>query len=294
LTVTVNGVQAGAANSNAVQQWLTHEKTRAWYCSAWIGGNPLTSITHQSAALQKHPMFWQQATPSITNFNATQQAGLQQWASNLGLVFQPYASDTYTPWCTGRGSLRNQQGTGETTRGFVGQLNGWECDYLITGDKRVANSVIQNGYTFLTRHLSWRDSATGACLITSAQLQGRQQLSGESSPAIGSAAYFPSVFHNRNLDASGNNVNSNNYANFEMSHQPCAPLMPFMLRPSPVFIEIAQKIAVFNHTFGTSTGELNSTITAWRGACAIPGSHVSSPQIRRRVRWRGRPACAPS
>jgi hypothetical protein len=237
-TVAVNGATIATVNSSAAPN-ATHRNFRAWYCSAWIGGDPGTWVTHDTTYLQAVPFLWKAARAMTSNYT-TALAGTK-WQG----VAQPYASDAYAPWAYGRYLVSNMGGTGEDSRGQIGTLTGWESDYVCSGDKNVAKAVVQSSLCLHTYNVNYRDSSTGIC-PTSTQMQGRSR----------NASTWPEISYNSGAEPQA----------FEAAHQPSGPLIAFLCRPSPCFIELAQKIFVWNHT-ETTNGQHSWAQGRARGWC---------------------------
>lgn len=218
--VTVNGVAAVTANGNAAPEG-NHAFARAWYASAWVGGNPGMRVTQAHADLQKHPLL----------FKCDQTATFDMTA---------YAADAYAPWSTGRHRASGMSAGGDHPS--IGPLPQWESRALQSGDARAWNAVEVSSLAVLGYNINYRDAATGLVPCAS-QLVKRTQVSSE--------ANFPGA----GADAMG----------WETAHSPAAGLMAFIARPSPVFIELAQKITVWNATrFGQSTN-----LSGWTGAVSL-------------------------
>jgi hypothetical protein len=131
-----------------------------------------------------------------------------------------YASDAYSPWSTGRQRASGMGAGGDHPS--IGPLPRWEAQYVQTGDANARRAVIANALAILTYNVNFRDAATGLPPTFDA-LAGRSFQSG-----------FP------------NNGNANDAFEWEVAHHPAAGLVAFLCRPSPAFIEIAQKVAVWN------------------------------------------------
>jgi hypothetical protein len=143
-----------------------------------------------------------------------------------------YANDSYAPWSAGRQRPVGMGAGGDHPS--IGPLPQWEARFLQTGDPRAARAVEAQALAVLGFNVNYRDSQTGL-VPTFTQLVGRSQQSN-----------WP------------NQRNASDAMCWEVAHHPAAGLMAFACRPSPVFIEIAQKIAVWNGTWstwgGTATG----------------------------------------
>ncbi len=136
-----------------------------------------------------------------------------------------YAGDTYTPWSTGRQRGTNMGAGGDHPS--IGPLPQWESRALQSGDARAWRATEVSALACLGYGINYRDSATGL-VPTFAQLSGKSQQSN-----------WPVQF--------GPNSNME----WKDSHHPAAGLMAFIGRPTPVFIELAQKVAVWNGTWST-------------------------------------------
>lgn len=139
-----------------------------------------------------------------------------------------YASDTYTPWGNLRQSAVGMGGAGD--HDFIGPLPKWDAHALQSGDYRAWNATEQNTLAVLGFNVNYRDSGTGL-VPTATQLATKSQQSNW--PSQGSEG-GPMIW--------------------ELAHHPAAGLMAFISRPSPVFIEIAQKVSVWNCTWSTGYG----------------------------------------
>src|SRR5262249_38411374 len=87
---------------------------------------------------------------------------------------------------------------------------------------------IASALAVLTYNINYRDAGTGL-VPTFDQLAGKNQQGG-GWPSIGTEP------------------------GWEVAHHPAAGLTAFLCHPSPVFIEIAQKIAVWNGTWSSNDG----------------------------------------
>lgn len=233
-TVAVNGVDITSGGVNSSRPWhigqgtpstqTTHEAFRAWYCSGWIGGDPGITVTHDTASLQSHPLFFEPSAASSYDFASYVPAGSSfKTGTSQTPVSQTYGSDTYGPWASGRHRYNGMGGTGDSVT--IAYLPQWECSYIQTGSKHVANAVIQSGLSLLTFPIQYRD--TGGAVPTITQM-GSKTLSNTSGiPYVG----WPFA----NYD----------YYMWDYAHCPAVGLVAFLCRPSPCFIELAQKAAMF-------------------------------------------------
>lgn len=204
----------------------THQAFRAWYCDDWVGGDPEVRITHAPAALQAHPLLY----------------ACDQPARNLSA----YGGDRYQPWSPGRHRATNMGATGDHPS--IGPLPLWEACYLQSGDPAAAGAVVANALAVLGYNINYRDASSGF-VPDAQQLAGRSQQNGANS-----AGHWP-----RQGGTSGP-------MEWELAHHPAAGLLAFACQASPVFIEIAQKIAVFNGTFSTSVAGFGISLDDDSGA----------------------------
>ena len=157
-----------------------------------------------------------------------------------------YASDAYSPWSTGRQRATGMGGTGD--HDSIGPLPKWEARALQSGDHRAWQATEVSALAVLGYNVNYRDRATGL-VPTITELAGKSQQSNWPSQSNGSDAM-----------------------QWKTSHHPAAGLMAFIGRPSPVFIEIAQKVAAWNGTWSTYDGSPSGATTGvfvrayeWRG-----------------------------
>lgn len=142
-----------------------------------------------------------------------------------------YATDAYTPWSTGRQRASSMGAGGD--HASIGPLPQWEAHFLQSGDYRAAKAVKASALALLGYSINYRDTTTGLP-PTFTELVGKSMQSN-----------WPSQAYDGTMG-------------FEVAHHPAAGLMAFVCRPSPVFIELAQKISVTVGTWsqygGTTTG----------------------------------------
>jgi hypothetical protein len=224
-TVKVNGATIATVSSptasmvapNSIKNGVYlggHEMFRAWYCSTWVGLDPGMDVTHDTAYLQAHPWFWKQGIANNENM-ATKYA-------------QSY--DTYVPWATCRLRTPGMDAGGGDQE--IGPLTTTNSDYIITGSKFAARASIA---TALGRHsvvFGWRHD--DGVVPTPAQAAGKNT-------SLGTWPATP-----------GNNDVQPRWG-ADGSHVPASTLVPFLCRPSPCFIELAQKEAIWHHTNFSST-----------------------------------------
>ena len=209
--VSVNGAPVATVQS-AGRRGGTHQPFRAWYASSWVGGDPGIDVTHDTASMQAHPLFF------------------KIWKSGGSMA--GYAADAYQPWGVGRHPASNMGGGGDAAQ--LGPLPKWEVQYLQTGDNQVRRAVIASALSVLSFNVNYRDSGTGL-VPTFDQLANKNQQQVGSDPSR--------AWPNNGAEPA-----------WEQAHHPAAGLMAFMCRPSPAFIEIAQKIAVWNGTITSDDG----------------------------------------
>lgn len=213
----------------------THQPFRAWYCKGWVGGDPGVRATQRHQDLQRHPLFWKMD---------------KDCAADLKI----YASDTYMPWGTGRHRATNMGGGGD--HDSIGPLTKWDALALQSGDYRAWNASEQNALALLTYNVNYRDSVTGMVpdhnrMPSKAQLGGAQNWPVSESYSSGATALF------------------------EQAHHPAGGLMAFIARPSPVYIETAQKIGTWNATANSSPGILALFPAATVGVTDVTGMNYA-------------------
>jgi len=140
-----------------------------------------------------------------------------------------YASDAYTPFSHQRHAPFNMGGTGDNK--WIGHLPQWETRYIQTGDKRAARASINSALAVLTYAVNYRDSTTG--LVPTFTQIGSKSRNASTWPQASNGSSDPAVW--------------------EIGHAPAAGLVAFLCRPSPCFIEIAQKVAVWTETWTDPT-----------------------------------------
>jgi hypothetical protein len=214
-TVKVNGATIATQNDPTPGTYLgnttyaagTHEAFRAWYCSTWVGLDPGIEVTHDTASMQAHPIFYRPARASSVNLQAT------------------YENDAYEPWSYERQRGANMGAPGDGD-GSIGYLPLWDAQYLQSGSKFARRAVIANALAALSYTINYRDATTK--LVPTPNQVGSKIRSDNSWPHL-----------------------DNNYPSWKTSHSPNVGLMAFLCRPSPCFIEIAQKASIWNTTWFT-------------------------------------------
>lgn len=236
-TVSINGGgPIVTVSSSGMPVEAVHSPFRAWYAKGWVGGDTGLRVTQGHTDLQKHPLL----------FKCDQGATFDMAA---------YAADTYTPWSSGR-----QRPTGMGSGGdhpSIGPLPQWESRALQSGDFRAWNATEVSTLAVLGYGVNYRDSATG---LPPTFTQLKVNNVSQNGYSAGNAKYWPGTAYNGTLG-------------WEVAHQPAAGLMAFIARPSPVFIELAQKIAVENGTYSVTTG----------GPVTTTGVFANNYQVRGRA-----------
>lgn len=219
-TVSVNGNTIATVSSPAAAMALPnsrrpgtyaggHESFRAWYCSTWVGGDPGIEITHDSATLQNHPWFFRAAEASTEDLQAKYSR----------------AYDTYVPWAVGRLRMPGMDGTGDDEE--IALFTECQTDYFLSGNAYARRAVIASGLACLSAGYNWRH--TNGQVPSQAQVATKNTTNGRW-PLLSTEPRW-----------GGSNT-------ADGSHIPAIALVPFLCRPSPCFIEIAQKEFVWNHT----------------------------------------------
>jgi hypothetical protein len=138
---------------------------------------------------------------------------------------QTYAADQYKPWGTARQRPVYMGAGGD--HDSIGPLPKWEAHFLQSGDPRAANAVEASALAVLGYNINYRSSSSGL-VPNFSEVTGRSLQNN-----------WPSQW------------NSAEAMTWEVAHHPAAGLMAFICRPSPVFIEIAQKVALWNGLWST-------------------------------------------
>jgi len=218
----------------------------AYTAAVSVNGAQLATVQTSAAPGGTHQAFrawfasgWIGGDPGI---DVTHDVGSMQahplffrvWKSGGSMA--TYASDAYQPWGVGRHPASNMGGGGDSA--FIGPLPQWEVRYLQSGDNQVRRAVIASALSVLSFNVNYRDSGTGL-VPTFDQLANKNQQMVGSDPTRA----WP---------------NNSPEPAWEVAHHPAAGLMAFMCRPSPAFIEIAQKIAVWNGTWSSDNGTFST------------------------------------
>ena len=199
--------------------------------SVVVNGSTIATVSSSAGPGGTHQAFrawyastWAGGDPGVevTHDTASMQAHpmMQKiWKSTDQNLQAIYQGDIYEPWSTERLNVPNMGGTGDHPA--IGSFTQWDTRYLQAGDKYVRRSVIANALAALTCNINWRDTATG--LVPTFTEIGNKEFQHGTWPGIGSEPAW------------------------EHAHSPAVGLMAFMCRPSPCFIEVAQKAAVWQH-----------------------------------------------
>ena len=235
-----------------------------------VNGTQVTSVNSNGGPEGTHAglrawyaSYWVGGDPGlrVTQLHTDLQQHPLFWkmARNSTADLSGYAGDNYVPWGAGRHRGVNMGGTGDHPS--IGFLTLWDAQFLQSGDARVAKASEANALAILGYNINYRDSVSG--LVPDAAVLKRKSQTG----------YF------KNWPRLSN---PQERMTWEVAHHPAAGLMAFVCRPSPVYIEIAQKIAVWNATYGAdSTG-----LSGWQGTWPdtdYTGVFSSGYQIRGRA-----------
>jgi hypothetical protein len=218
-----------------------------------INGRPAASISNSAAPGGSHAAFrsvyargWVGGDPGLRAAQAV--ADLQKHPllfkcdQNGSVDMAGYTADAYVPWGAGRQRGAGMGGGGD--HASIGPLPQWEAHYLQSGDMRAAGAVEASALAVLGFNINYRNVATGR-VPTFAEIGTRGQ--------SGAPQLWPSE------------VGDGNTLTWETAHSPAVGLMAFAVRPSPVYIELAQKVAVWNGTWsGNATPNWTSgTLGYW-------------------------------
>ncbi len=207
-----------------------------------VNGAPLATVQSANGPGGTHQAFrawfasgWVGGDPGIdvTHDIASMQAHplfFKVWKSGGSMT--QYAADQYRPWGVGRHPASGMGGAGDSA--FIGPLPQWEVHYLQTGDNQARRAVLASAMSVLSFNVNYRDAGTGL-VPNFDQLANKNQQEVGNDPA--------KAWPNNGVEPA-----------WEVAHHPAAGLMAFMCRPSPTFIEIAQKIAVWNGTWSSYDG----------------------------------------
>lgn len=208
-----------------------------------VNGSAVTTVNGNGGPEGSHTAFrgwyasaWVGANPGIRAHQST--ADLQNhpllWrmATAGSASMAGYASDAYVPWTTGRQRAAAMGGPGDHES--IGPLPLWEAQWLQTGDYRAARAVETSALAVLGYNIGFRNAATGTVPLPS-EVAGKD---------IGPLNNWPTQ------------TNGGELMTWDFSHQPAVGLAAFLVRPSPVYIELAQKAALWTGLF--SNGQLGT------------------------------------
>ena len=226
-TVSINGGAAIATvNAADMPTEAAHSAFRGWYAPGWVGaGSPGLRVTQLHTELQLHPLL----------FKCDQAASFDMAG---------YASDVYTPWSTGRQRATVMGAGGD--HASIGPLPQWEARALQSGDYRAWKATEASALACLGYNINYRDSGTG---LPPTFTQLKVNNVSQNGYSAGAPQHWPSQ------------SNGSDAMMWDTPHHPAGGLMAFIARPSPVFIELAQKIAVWNGTWSTAYGPTPGTPT---------------------------------
>jgi hypothetical protein len=206
-----------------------HEPFRAWYCAAKVVGGTVTAltsaqaqaevfgveVTHDTTSMRAHPFFFEPTEETTENLQTK--------------YAQTY--DPYVPWATCRLRAPAMDGGGDDQE--IGPWTECQTDYLLFGNRFARRAAVATGTAALT--LNWHFRHTDGTPPTRAQVLGKTTSNGNWPALTTEPRYGP-----------GTN---------DASHIPAVALVPFLCRPSPCFIEIAQKEFAWHHSnFGSTNG----------------------------------------
>lgn len=228
-TVTVNGSAIGATISSptlstaagpggeGVYKTAGMLSFRAFVQTGWVGGDPLVEVCHDATYMQSHPIYfraWKPVNPAVKNLQTV-------WGNR-----------TYVPWSMGDYRGGDAGGTGDMPH--IGIHPEWDVDYMRSGSRHARKASIANGKSFLHYPVNYRHYQTYAVLThTDVADKGTQ------GGGFGDGNW-PGL--------SGVHGVSANDPCPEQAHNGSAGLTAFLCQPSPMFIEAAQKNAIWHTT----------------------------------------------
>jgi hypothetical protein len=227
-TVSVNGTTIATVSSPTAATTFQspdgsgtyaggHEAFRAWYCSAKVVGGTVTALT---TAQQQAETFGIAVTHDTASMQAHPLFHKIPRAStkNMATAWNNATFDTYQPWRPCRVRAPYMGGVGDYEE--IGPHTLAQTDYMQTGNQVVARAVLQHALGVLCENVNYRDSTTNT--VTPLESLGTKSQNDGSWPFTSTEPAW------------------------EIAHCPTHGMMAFMLRPSPCYIEIAQKQVVWN------------------------------------------------
>jgi hypothetical protein len=202
-----------------------HRVGRAWYCAAEVNGGTVTAKT----ANDHHALFGLEVTHDTTSLQAHPWGFKPVLASTQNLATKYEQNyDRYEPWSTGRLRIPSMSGGGDDEQ--LTAFTEEQADYVVTANKIARRAIIAHGLHCLSLAFNWRHDGTGGNaghLPTLAQMTGKTYRN--------TAFTWP-------IDSTEPNYGSSiPLQDPHTSHLPFIGVYHFLCRPSPCFIEVAQK-----------------------------------------------------
>jgi hypothetical protein len=223
--VTINGVVQPTVTLPTVGQ--------AYHRFSGAGGGGTWPVAGHEDMRAFYVSYWIGGDPAIDVYHTptAMQAHPLFWkmARAAATTYQTeYSADAYVPWSVGRLNVPNMGGTGDAEP--IGPLTKWDARHLQAGSRYTSRAVVNSALAALTLNVNLRDASGDVPTIGSSL--GKYNTSNQSD-----AARWPN--------------NAASEPSWELAHHPAVGVMAFMVRPSPVFIELLQKIALWNRTSQT-------------------------------------------
>jgi hypothetical protein len=225
-TVAVNGTTIATVSSPTNGQTFTPPTDS--------GSSSLVWGTQQHEGLRAwYCSTWIGGDPQIdvTHDTASMQAHplFMKLSQTSSYNFTNYASDNYVPFSAQRHAPFNMGGTGDAR--WIGHLTQWDQRYVQSGNRQARRASLNSTLAVLTYAVNYRDTTTR--LVPSMTQIGSKSRNGGTLPQASNGSSDPAVW--------------------EVAHQPAVGLVAFLCRPSPCFIEIAQKVATWSSTWTDPT-----------------------------------------
>jgi hypothetical protein len=179
---------------------------RAFSVTHWIGGDPQIEVTHDKAFLAAHPVFWKSARDASES------------------ILAGHGTAAYRVWHMGL--LPAGDGGSSSNRPGIGVMNRFDVDYMRSGDKRARRSVLANARAHLHYPINYRNASNYNVLHAGSAASG------------GYSASLPINKGQRGFGAANDPAP-------ELAHHASFNVIPFLCHPSPMFIEGAQKLAIY-------------------------------------------------